>query len=298
MRTPEMFDVPVRGGVLRVARWRGRPGAPVVIGAHGITANHRNFSLLAEHLGDDVTLLAPDLRGRGGSNGLPPPYGMRAHVEDMIAVLDREGAESALFVGHSMGGFVVPVAPIFHPDRVGGLLVVDGGIKLAHLPEGVDIEEIARAVIGPSIERLKMTFASVDAYLDFWRPHPALKEAWDDDRLRQHLEAYLSYDLIEEAGSLRSSVRLQAVLDDSTSELTDPEIVDAIERVTHPMTFLHAERGVFDQTPGLYSQEAVAALRARAPQAQTELVAANHFTLLFGSGVTVVADHVRKMVNP
>jgi methylated-DNA-[protein]-cysteine S-methyltransferase len=37
-----------------------------------------------------------------------------------------------------------------------------------------------------------MTFADTEAYLDFWRPHPALRECWSAE-----LEAYFAHDLKE-----------------------------------------------------------------------------------------------------
>jgi pimeloyl-ACP methyl ester carboxylesterase len=291
MRSPELFDVPVRGGMLRVARWAGRAGAPVVVAAHGITANHRNFSLLGDVLGDEVTLVAPDLRGRGASNALPPPYGMRAHSEDLVATLDHLGLESAVLLGHSMGGFLVPVAATLYPERVRSLVVVDGGIEIAEIPEGMTIEEFATLILGPSIERLKTTFPTREAYAEFWAQHPGLKDARPE-----HVQAYLDYDLVGEEPELRSGVSLDCVLQDCTSELTDSGVVGAIERVTQPMVFLYAERGVFDQTPGLYSEERMQQLREKAPQLESVRVNANHWTLLFGDGVEAVAEHVRKAV--
>jgi pimeloyl-ACP methyl ester carboxylesterase len=48
-------------------------GAPVVLAVHGITASSRAWLTVARHLGDRVTVIAPDLRGRGASAGLPGP---------------------------------------------------------------------------------------------------------------------------------------------------------------------------------------------------------------------------------
>jgi pimeloyl-ACP methyl ester carboxylesterase len=290
MRAKELFDIPVRGGSLRVARWAGEEDVPVVVGVHGLTANHLNFAWLSKALGGDVTLIAPDLRGRGRSSDLPPPFGMRTHAEDLVAVLDHLQLERATFVGHSMGGFVVPVVATHFPDRVRALVVVDGGVELGELPQGVDIEEVVRFVVGPSLDRLKMTFPTREAYLDFWRPHPSLKGAWSDQ-----LEEYFDYDLVGEPGNFRSCVSLQAVLDDSSSELGDPGIVGAIGRVTQPMTFICAERGVMNQTPGLYSEEAVARLHEIVPHVQSMKVDANHWTLLMGPGAPLVAEQVRKV---
>lgn len=89
----QSFDVPVTGGSIHVGRWGS--GRAVVVGAHGLTGTHMNFEAIADQLGDAVTLLAVDLRGRGKSTA-SGPYGMARHGEDLIAVLDYAGAAEAL----------------------------------------------------------------------------------------------------------------------------------------------------------------------------------------------------------
>src|SRR5206468_8724220 len=76
---PAFFDVPVRGGSLRVARWG--EAERIVLGVHGITASSISLAPIARHLGEEVSLVAPDLRGRGGSSGLPGSYGIGVHAE-------------------------------------------------------------------------------------------------------------------------------------------------------------------------------------------------------------------------
>src|SRR5687767_554152 len=98
---PERFDVPVAGGDLRVARW-GSEG-PAILVLHGITASHMSWPYVARELSDEARFIAPDLRGRGGSRDLPGPYGMGAHADDCIAVLDHLGIDKAVILGHSMG---------------------------------------------------------------------------------------------------------------------------------------------------------------------------------------------------
>ena len=59
--------VPVAGGSLHVGvagAPAGSPGVPVVLAIHGITGSHVSWAPTARHLGDAVTVLAPDLRGR------------------------------------------------------------------------------------------------------------------------------------------------------------------------------------------------------------------------------------------
>ena len=77
------FDAPVTGGLLHAGRWSPESvGAPVVLLVHGVTATHRSWFAVAE-AAPDLDLVAPDLRGRGGSRSLPGPAGMREHADDL-----------------------------------------------------------------------------------------------------------------------------------------------------------------------------------------------------------------------
>jgi lipase len=146
----DAFAVEVDGGSLHVGRWG--TGPPVVVAAHGITATHRSFRALAEQLGEEVTLLAPDLRGRGRSNRVAGPFSMAAHADDLLAVLDHAGVQQATIVGHSMGGFVAVVTAHRHPERVERLVLVDGGLPLELGPlAGRPVDQIVAAVIGPGV---------------------------------------------------------------------------------------------------------------------------------------------------
>jgi pimeloyl-ACP methyl ester carboxylesterase len=122
------LDVAVAGGALRVGLYG--EGEPAVLGLHGVTANHLCWAPVARALGDGVRLVAPNLRGRAGSGSLPAPYGMAAHADDALAVLDAAGIDRAVVVGHSMGGFVALVLAHRHPDRIGALVLVDGGLPM------------------------------------------------------------------------------------------------------------------------------------------------------------------------
>jgi lipase len=83
------IDVDLGDGVMCLHEWGATtPDAPVVLAVHGITANGLSWAMVAERL-PRVRVVAPDLRGRGGSNGLPGPSGMARHADDLAALLDR-----------------------------------------------------------------------------------------------------------------------------------------------------------------------------------------------------------------
>jgi lipase len=286
----ETFDVQRPGGSLRVGRWGS--GSTHVLAAHGVTANHLSFQALADHLPDDITLVAPDLRGRGGSNGIAGPYGMPEHADDLIAVLDHLGVESAAVVGHSMGGFVAVVAADRHPERVDAVLLVDGGLPLDLGPLALlPITELVGAVIGPSLQRLRMTFGSAEEYLDFWRLHPALRVYWN-----HYMEAYLRYDLVGIEPELRSGVREEAVLADSESDLRDGVVEAAVLALRHPAVFLRAPRGLTDADP-LFSEQTVARWQREVPALVTRTVPdVNHFTIMLSEhGATAVSEALRDL---
>jgi lipase len=282
------FDVPVAGGSLHVGRWGG--GDRVVLAAHGITGNHRSWQGVARALGPEVSLVAPDLRGRGLSAKLPGPFGMRAHADDLVAVLDHLDLEQAVLTGHSMGAYVATTAATRHAPRWSSVVLVDGGVALP-LPRGVDPDDMLAGVLGPALARLEMTFESRAAYHAFWRDHPALADpgAWTDDT-----EAWLDQDLVGTEPELRSSAAMEAVRFDGRELLVDREVRGAFHDLRQPTVLLRAPRGLLNQVPPLLPDELVDPLRARWPVRLEMLVDnTNHYSILLSHrGARVVASHL------
>jgi pimeloyl-ACP methyl ester carboxylesterase len=273
----EEFDVPVAGGTLRVCRWPGT--GPVVLAAHGITANALAFGRVAEALAGRVRLVAPDLRGRAGSAGLPGPYGMAGHAADLIAVADHLGLDRVPLVGHSMGGFVVASTAAAYPERVSEVLLVDGGVSLP-VPAGLDVDAVLHAVIGPAMRRLGMTFPDAAAYLDFFRGHPALGPDWGP-----HAEAYALRDLTGTAPELRSSCALAAVRADATDTLLTPATVRAVHEMACPARLMWAPRGLLNEEQGLYDDARLAAAGLDRDRIAVERVPdVNHYSILLAAG--------------
>jgi len=291
MRAPELFDVPVEGGNLRVARWG--EGTPVFC-AHGITANHRMWQLVADLVGPEVSLIAPDLRGRGGSAGLPGPFGMSAHVRDAVATLDHLGIDRVAFVGGSMGGYVAVLAAAYHPDRVSSVGLCDGGVALP-VPEGIDPDEMLKATLGPTLERLDMTFDSLVTYRDFWHAHPSLDADWND-----LIESYAMYDATETSdGRVRSIVNKDAIVADGRDLLVNSDVHECISKIECPVWLLRAPRNLQNQPVPLIPDNVLELWKGdRLPQLEDEMLDdLNHFTLfLTEPGARAIADRIRTSV--
>jgi lipase len=282
------FDVPVAGGSLHVGRWGA--GDQVVLAAHGITGNHRSWQGVARALGPEVSLVAPDLRGRGLSAKLAAPFGMRAHADDLVAVLDHLGLERAVLTGHSMGAYVATTAATRHAPRWSSVVLVDGGVALP-LPRGVDPDDMLAGVLGPALARLEMTFESRAAYHELWRDHPALRDpgAWTDDT-----EAWLDHDLVGTAPELRSSASMEAVRFDGRELLVDREVRRAFHDLRQPAVLLRAPRGLLNQVPPLLPDELIDPLRPGWPIRLEMLVDnTNHYSIILSHrGAGVVASHL------
>jgi lipase len=283
------ISVPLDGGSLHGGEWNPS-GANTVVAIHGITANHRNFTLLAEAL-PDHRLLAPDLRGRGASRDLPGPWGIDRHAEDVAALITSSAAGPVVLVGHSMGGFVAAALARQFPDLVSGLVLVDGGLPFP-LPQGIDVDQAIAATLGPALQRLQMTFPSRDAYHRFWQAHPAFRQAWSEA-----VADYVDYDLVGDPPELRSSVSSQAVRQDARDQFQDPDTADVLDGFSGPARLLVLSRGLLDQPPGLYPEEELVRWRGRLPALTIDKVPElNHYTImLHASGAARVAASVRML---
>lgn len=121
----------------------GAPPVVVVPGGPGLGSvlPYRSFRRRAASLGHDVIMI--EHRGVGLSrvdhSGRDLPMSamwIRAVVEDIAAVLDRESVASALVVGSSYGSYLASCFGALYPDRVAGMLL-DSALQSA---QDIDLE--------------------------------------------------------------------------------------------------------------------------------------------------------------
>jgi pimeloyl-ACP methyl ester carboxylesterase len=271
----------VAGGALTVARAGPPPeaGRTVVLALHGMTSCHMAYRAVAREVCSNapVCLLAPDLRGRGRSAHLPEPYGMDVHIADLIAVLEHAGADRAVVVGHSMGSNIAARLAADHPERAAAVVLLDSGLPFR--PDDIEFDTAQERELDGLLERFETTYASVEEYAAYWRNHPALKSAWDED-----IEAFLHCDYVIVDDGVRCVVNVKSVASDIEDLMFDGVTSEAAARVRAPVRLMRAERGLFDDDPLIPLAELDEFLRHN-PHASVEMIPdVNHYTILMGSG--------------
>jgi pimeloyl-ACP methyl ester carboxylesterase len=184
--------------------WERENGATdrVLVCAHGLSRQGRDFDTLARAMRDGWRVVCPDVVGRGESDRLADPsaYQITTYAADMVTLLARLDAKTVHWFGTSMGGLI--------------------GIGLAALPNS-PISRLVLNDVGPAIDPvgiariaayigLPLTWASEDEAADYlltiskgFGPHS--REQWlaltrpmlrrDGDRYRLHYDPAIGVPL-------------------------------------------------------------------------------------------------------
>ena len=277
------IQVPVAGGALTVALAGPppEPGRPVVLAVHSMSTSHVAYRSVARELGrraPHICVIAPDLRGRGRSAKLPPPFGIAQHITDLVTVLDHVGAERAILGGHSMGCSFASRFALEHPDRIAGIVLFDGGLPMVterEMPEPEPGEEEPPGVF----DRFELNCTTVDEYLQYWRNHPALAKFWDED-----IEAFVNSDYVQDENGVRCVANLDALMTDVQDLIFDGRTWHAVSEAGVPVRLMRAERGFYDDDPLMPQSELEQFLRDNPHVAVETVPDVNHFTIVLGAG--------------
>ncbi|MFZ5817292.1 MAG: alpha/beta fold hydrolase [Bacillota bacterium] len=100
---------------------------PVVVLIHGIPTHSYLWHHVTADLSRNCRVIAVDLLGYGNSSPAPAEeLTLPRQAAHILALLDRLGIAQAHFVGHDLGGGIVQILAIHHPERVLSLAITDG----------------------------------------------------------------------------------------------------------------------------------------------------------------------------
>ena len=127
--TEQLRDIQANGIAMRVAV---SGEGPAVVLVHGFPHTHRLWSSVAPGLSDAHRVIAPDLRGIGGSTRAADGYDARTLAADLRSLLDALDVERADLVAIDAGVPAAFALALQHPDRVRRLVLIES--TLGSLP--------------------------------------------------------------------------------------------------------------------------------------------------------------------
>ncbi len=102
---------------------------PDLVLIHGLTGNLAVWHLkIVPLLWDRFRVLSYDLRGHGYSDMTPSGYTCDDMAEDLLELLDRLEIQRPPLVGHSFGADVALYFAANHPERVRGVVAIEGAL--------------------------------------------------------------------------------------------------------------------------------------------------------------------------
>lgn len=130
-RPSEVRFLTVRGRQQAVRIWEGAANARTVLCLHGWMDASITFQFLAEALGEQWRLVAPDWRGFGLTEHNGSSYFFPDYLGDLDQLLHHHSEELGLpqpltIIGHSLGGHVACIYSGVRPERVERLISLEG----------------------------------------------------------------------------------------------------------------------------------------------------------------------------
>ena len=142
--TSPRHDVAVSFDAERIAYSVTGRGKTALVFVHGWSCDGRYWQEQVSEFQRDYRVITLDLAGHGHSSLTRQDLSMPSFAQDVKAVLDREGIDKAVLVGHSMGGAVIAEAARLMPEKVIGIIGVDTLHNVAEqIPQSV-IDEMTQ----------------------------------------------------------------------------------------------------------------------------------------------------------
>jgi len=268
MSKPSMIKGKGDGIKIQLAVWEGK--GKEIFCIHGLTANCRFWDCLASALSSHHKVIAMDLRGRGLSDKPPKGYSVEYHCRDVLAVMDDQGLEHPVLMGHSLGALISLVFAAKHPQRVDRLILVDGAGKLT---EG-QMEKVF-AGIEPSLDRLGRVFPSFKHYISQMKQAPYLRP-WNSC-----MKTYFRYEVEKVKGGLSSRVRPEHI-EEERQNMAKVDSRKFYRKVKAPTLILRATKGMLAEDDLLLPEDAADRMVREIPNARmVDIEGTNHYSILF-----------------
>ncbi len=127
---------------VRYLDWGG--DGPPLLALHGLASSAHWYDIVAPMLRGRHHIIAPDQRGHGQTTSAPNGYDWKTLSGDLVGLLDHIGLDVVAVMGHSWGGNVATNLAAYFPDRVGRLIMIDGGFFDGRIMPGATWEAFSQ----------------------------------------------------------------------------------------------------------------------------------------------------------
>lgn len=122
---PAIRDEFVQAGSIKVHYLRAGTGPTTIILLHGWPQSSHEWRHVMPLLAENFTVLAPDLRGVGGTDAPPTGYDKATLAEDLHAFIAVLKPANVVIVGHDIGGMAAYAYARLYPREAAGIAILD-----------------------------------------------------------------------------------------------------------------------------------------------------------------------------
>lgn len=222
---------------------------PAIIVSHGFLMDHRMFDPQVEAL-SDYRWIRWDTRHHGQSRTRASAYSYWDQARDGLAILDHLGIETAVFGGHSQGGYIALRMALLSPQACAGLMLFGTAARAYTAEEKAGYQRVfsewIKGPAHPAFEPIALTLATtmIGGQREQQKPWRTrwLERDWSD--FEPAIECLIEHDSVE---TLASEITCPAVIvrgaadqafSDSdvrelASQLGGAAAVETIDQTTH-----------------------------------------------------------------
>lgn len=133
--------------------------SPAVVLVHGWTCDTSFWRAQVPALSKEFTVVALDLPGHGKSDRPAVTYDLKLFARSVDAVMRAAGIKRAVLAGHSMGASVIRQVLNDYPERVAGLISIDGSVfRIQSRQSAEDFKKWSATMSGPSGPQARRKF--------------------------------------------------------------------------------------------------------------------------------------------
>ncbi|MCG7495491.1 alpha/beta hydrolase [Vibrio sp. Of7-15] len=125
------FGIAISNDAEKIAYSVNGSGKTSLIFIHGWSLDSRLWQNQIGYFSEEYQVITIDLAGHGNSSFNREEYTMVSFANDIKAVIEKESIDSAILVGHSMGGGVIAEAAKLMPNKVISIIGVDTSQNVA-----------------------------------------------------------------------------------------------------------------------------------------------------------------------